>query len=61
METIIAKRPCLERSDNDDKDEVPLTTHAEAKLQLLGLQRYFTEQGFDHAAHSLQDKCADLV
>ncbi len=63
-ETIIAKRPCLERSDNDDSDEVdpvPLIMHAEAKLQILGLQRYFTEQGFDHAAHSLLDKCADLV
>ena len=64
METIIAKRPCFEQSDNDDNDEVdavPLMTHAEAKLQVLGLQRYFTEQGFDHAAHSLLDKCADLV
>ena len=38
METIIAKRPCLEQSDNDDNDEVdpvPLITHAEAKLQYL--------------------------
>ena len=64
VETIIAKRPCLEQSDNDDNDEVdpvPLITHAEAKPQILGLQRYFTEQGFDHAAHSLLDKCADLV
>ena len=64
VETIIAKRPCLEQSDNDDNDEVdpvPLITHAEAKLQILGLQCYFTEQGFDHAAHSLLDKCADLV
>ena len=64
METIIAKRPCLEQSDNDDNDEVdpvPLITHAETKPQILGLQHYFTEQGFDHAAHSLLDKCADLV
>ncbi len=62
VETMIAKRPCLEQSDNDDNDEVvPLITHAEAKLQILGLQRYFTEQGSDHAAHSLLDKCADLV
>ena len=64
VETIIAKRPCLEQSDNDDNDEVdpvPLITHAEAKLQILGLQCYFTEQGFDHAAHSLLDKCANLV
>ena len=30
-------------------------------LKYLGLQCYFTEQGFDHAAHSLLDKCADLV
>ena len=64
VETIIAKRPCLEQSDNnanDEVDPVPLITHAEAKLQILGLQRYFTEQGSDHAAHSLLDKCADLV
>ena len=64
VETIIAKRPCLVQSDNDDNDEVdpaPLITHAEAKHQILGLQGYFTEQGFDHAAHSLLDKCADLV
>ncbi len=64
VETIIAKRSCLEQSDNDDNDEVdpvPLIMHTEAKLQILGLQRYFTEQGFDHAAHSLLDKCADLV
>ena len=64
VETIIAKRPCLEQSDNDDNDEVdpvPLIMHAEAKLQILGLQRYFTEQGFDHATHSLLDKCAYLV
>ena len=64
VETIIAKRPCLEESDNDENDEVdpvPLITHAEAKLQILGLQCYFTEQGFDHAAHSLLDKGADLV
>ena len=64
VETIIAKRPCLEQSDNDDNDEVdpvPLIMHAEAKLQILGLQRYLTEQGSDHAAHSLLDKCADLV
>ena len=43
VETIIAKRPCLEQSDNDDKDEVdpvPLITHAEAKLQILGLECY---------------------
>ena len=63
-ETIIAKRPCLEQSDNDDNDgvdPVPLIMHAEAKLQILGLQCYFTEQGFDRAAHSLLDKCADLV
>ena len=36
--TIIAKRPCLEQSDNDDNDEVdpvPLITYAEAKLQYL--------------------------
>ena len=55
--------PCLEQSDNDDNDEVdpvPLITHAEAKLQILGLQCYFTEQEFDRAAHSLLDKCADL-
>ena len=64
VETIIAKRPSLEQSDNDDNDEVdpvPLIMHAEAKLQILGLQCYFTEQGFDHAAHSLLDKCAALV
>ena len=64
METIIAKRPCREQSDNDDNDKVdlvPLITHAEAKLQILGLQRYFTEQGFAHAAHSLLDKFADLL
>ena len=38
VETIIAKRPSLEQSDNDDNDEVdpvPLITHAEAKLQIL--------------------------
>ena len=48
VETIIAKRPCSEQSDNDDNDEVdpvPLITHAEAKLQILELQHYFTEQG----------------
>ena len=66
VETMIAKRPCLEQSDNDDNDEVdpvplPLITHAEARPQILGLQHYFTEQGFDRAAHSLLDKCADLV
>ena len=63
METIIAKRPCLESDnyDNDEVDPVPLITHAEAKLQILRLQRYFTEQGFDHAAHSLLDNYADLV
>ena len=64
METIIAKRPYLEQSDNDDNDEVDpvrLIMHAEAKHQILGLQRYFAEQGFDQAAHSLLDKCADLV
>ena len=64
VETIIAKRPCLEQSDNDDNDEVdpvPLITHAEAKLQILRLQHYFTEQGFDHAAHSLLGKYAALV
>ena len=64
VETIIAKRPCLEQSDNDDNDEVdpvPMITHAEAKLHILGLQRYFTKQDYDHAAHSLLDKCADLV
>ena len=46
VETIIAKRLCFEQSDNDDNDEVdpvPLITHAEAKPQILGLQRYFTE------------------
>ena len=32
---IIAKRPCLEQSDNDEVDYVPLITHAEAKLQIL--------------------------
>ena len=61
VETTIAKRPCLEQSDNDEVDPVPLITHAEAKLQIVGLQCYFTEQGFDHAAHSLLDKCANLV
>ena len=64
VEMIIAKRPCLEQSDNDNNDEVdpvPLITHAEAKPQILGLQRYFNEQGFNHAAHSLLDRCADLV
>ena len=43
VETIIAKRPCLEQIDSDDNDEVdpvPLITHAEAKLQILGLQCY---------------------
>ena len=38
VETMIAKRPCLEQSDNDDNDEVdpvPLITHAEAKTQIL--------------------------
>ena len=38
METIIAKRPCLEQSDNDDNDEVdpvPRITHAEAKFKYL--------------------------
>ena len=43
VETIIAKSPCLEQSDNDDNDEVdpvPLITHAEAKLQILGLHCY---------------------
>ena len=37
VETI-AKRPCLEQSDNDDNDEVdpvPLIKYAEAKLQIL--------------------------
>ena len=48
VETIIAKR-CLEQSDNDQVDPVPLITHAEAKLQILGLQHYFTEQVSDHA------------
>ena len=45
VETIIAKRPCLEQSDNDDDDEVdpvPLIMNAEAKLQILGLQCYWT-------------------
>ena len=43
VETIIAKRPCLEQSDNDDNDEVDpvlLIMNAEAKLQILGLQCY---------------------
>ena len=38
VETIIAKRSCLEQSDNDDNDEVdpvPLIMHTEAKLQYL--------------------------
>ena len=38
VETIIAKRPYLEQSDNDDNDEadpVPLIMHAEANLQYL--------------------------
>ena len=61
VETINAKRPYLEQSDNDNNDEVDPVPHAEAKLQILGLQHYFTEQRFDHAAHSLLDKCADLV
>ena len=59
VETMIAKRPCFEQRDNDDNDEVdpvPLITHAEAKLQILGVQHYFTEQGSDHAAHCLLDK-----
>ena len=58
VETIIAKRPCLEQSDNDDNDEVdpvPLITHVKY------LDCNATEQGSDHAAHSLLDKCADLV
>ena len=43
VETMIAKSPYLEQSDIDDNDEVdtvPLITHAEAKLQILGLQGY---------------------
>ena len=28
LETIIAKRPCLEQSDNDEIDPVPLIMHA---------------------------------
>ena len=35
---IIANRPCLEQSDNDDNDEVdpvPLIMHVEAKLKYL--------------------------
>ena len=48
IEAIIAKRPCLQDSDsgsemNDDTDPV---THAEAKLHILRLQHYFTQQGF---------------
>ena len=38
VETIIAKRPCLEQNDNDDNDEVdpvPLITHAEASFKYL--------------------------
>ena len=38
VETIIAKRPCLEQSGNDDNDEVdpvPLITHAEASFKYL--------------------------
>ena len=41
--TIIAKSPCFEQSDNDDKDEVDpvhLIMLAEAKFQILGLQCY---------------------
>ncbi len=46
--TIIAKRPCLEESDNDDNDEVDpvlLITHAEAKLQILETAMLFYRTG----------------
>ena len=43
VETIIAISSCLEQSDdNDEVDPVHLITHAEAKLQILGLQCYRT-------------------
>ena len=66
VESIIARRPCLQQSDddgsdNDDETDPVPVTHAEAKLHILGLQRYFTEQGFDNAAHSRLDECAHLV
>ena len=53
VETIIAKRPCLEQSDNDDNDEVdliPLITHAEAKLQILGRAITGESNGKHHIA-----------
>ena len=45
VETIIAKRPCLQDSDSDNEttDDTPPVTHAEAKLHILNLQRYFTQ------------------
>ena len=67
IEAIIAKRSCLQDSDsgsemNDDTDPV---THAEAKLHILRLQRYFTQQGFSDEAHYcthlVDSKCATTL
>ena len=47
VETIIAKRPCLEQSDNDDNDEVdpvPLITHAVLDCNAILLNRNFPMQ-----------------
>jgi hypothetical protein len=50
VETIVAKRPCLQDSDSEatnDTDHVADDTdhisHAEAKFHILNLQRYFTQ------------------
>ena len=61
VESIIAKRPCLQDSDSETTDDTDHVTHAEAKLHVLNLQRYFTQQGFNDEAHFLLDKCANLV
>jgi len=49
VETIIAKRPSLHESET--MDDTNQATHVEAKLHILNLQRYFTQQGFNDEGH----------
>ena len=49
------------KSDSETTDDTNHGTHPEAKLHVLNLQHYFTQQGFNDEAHSLLDKCANLV
>ena len=65
IETIIAKRPCLQDSDSDSDSETTdgtdPVTHAEVKVHIINLLMLLTQQGFNDKAHYLLDKCAHLV